>query len=114
MADPASATTRWLRSYLFPQFVARPSFICSHSIESGAMYCIGGIFMLVTNSIQPHGFSLAYAVALGYSSQAVNIIPTLSLVLSTARRKPTNIELVHGESLEPSQVLDVKTKEEQV
>ncbi|KAJ7230985.1 hypothetical protein B0H12DRAFT_219946 [Mycena haematopus] len=46
-------------------------------LESGAIYCVAGIFLIITHSLNAPE---AYSIELGFGSQLINIIPTFTLV----------------------------------
>ncbi|KAJ7512278.1 hypothetical protein B0H11DRAFT_2346270 [Mycena galericulata] len=100
-------------------------------IESGTMYCICLILMFTTLHIEPFASSIIYGVAIAITFQGVNIIPTLSLVRGTrsaaqsqtssrsnrripliGRSKAADVEFRKGGPLETSQVMYIKSMED--
>ncbi|KAJ7473009.1 hypothetical protein B0H11DRAFT_2038038 [Mycena galericulata] len=118
---------------LHARFRSRYNTALAIIIESGTMYCICGILVLTTIEIEPFASSIIYGIAVAITFQGVNMIPTLSLVRGTrsaaqsqtspssnrpipltGRNKAADVEFGQGGPLEISQVIDIKSMEDNI
>ncbi|KAJ7320856.1 hypothetical protein DFH08DRAFT_819109 [Mycena albidolilacea] len=82
-------------------------------LESGAIYCVGIIFLLVSSSVKEFD---VFLIGLGFISQLLNIIPTFTLVYigltdTTDKSHPESDRKTSSPAVrprQPTQVLDIK------
>ncbi|KAJ7646746.1 hypothetical protein FB45DRAFT_181314 [Roridomyces roridus] len=104
MTREASRLNSGSRSNIFHKRYTRATRII---LESGALYCIGEIILVATAESNAPTPGFIQNITIAISMQAVNIIPTLALVLGT-REDPQAIEVARPRFTAPRKAVTIR------